>query len=188
MANEHYTQEEWRVIWDSPSFMVSSFGRVMRIAARRPSHIGNIIKPWLSKDGYWMVSLYEEDRPKKFQVHRLVCKAFNGHPPSADHQAAHGNGIRTDNRPDNLRWATGKENYADRAMHGTHPNGVRNPRSKLTEADVLEIRRHRRTYGAVTRLSGKFGVTKQTIVSIMAGKIWAHIPWEQGTAPQAAVS
>lgn len=72
-------------------------------------------------------------------AHRVVCKEVNGSPPTPRHQAAHscgkGHVHRVNKR--HLRWATPKENSADKAIHGT-ANG-REPRSAAL-ADPIEPR------------------------------------------------
>ncbi len=185
MADEHYTQEQWCVIWDAPDFMISNFGRVMRIRAIRSARIGGIMKPWLSKDGYRMVSLYSDGERKGFQLHRLICKAFVGPAPSIYHHVAHNNGDPLDNRPTNLRWATPKENMADREAHGNTMHGTTNHKAKLTEADVHYIRRQRKTYGVGMNLARRYGVSETTIADIMAGDSWQHLAWQEGVNPQA---
>src|SRR5690606_17793610 len=54
-------------------------------------------------------------------VHRLVLKAFDG-PPPRGHEALHANGVRDDNRLENLSWGTHSENQLDQVDHGTHFN------------------------------------------------------------------
>jgi hypothetical protein len=44
------------------------------------------------------------------KVHRLVCEAFNGPPPSPGLDCEHIDENPRNNRPENLRWATRKEN------------------------------------------------------------------------------
>jgi hypothetical protein len=44
------------------------------------------------------------------KVHQLVCEAFNGPKPSSQHVVSHLNEDPLDNRPENLTWATQKEN------------------------------------------------------------------------------
>lgn len=56
------------------------------------------------KNGYKTVMLRSGGKQKMFGVHRLVCDAFHGAPPSAKHQVDHINGDRSDNRPANLEW------------------------------------------------------------------------------------
>jgi hypothetical protein len=47
---------------------------------------------------------------KHFRIHRLICEAFNGPPPTPSHVVNHKNGIKDDNRPNNLEWMTIGEN------------------------------------------------------------------------------
>lgn len=64
----------------------------------------------IDKNGYKMVILQVCGKPKMIGVHRLVCDAFHGAPPSPKYQPDHINGDRADNRPINLEWVTPKEN------------------------------------------------------------------------------
>lgn len=47
---------------------------------------------------------------KNYKVHRLVCEAFHGAPPEGKNVVIHINECATDNRPENLKWGTQKEN------------------------------------------------------------------------------
>jgi len=49
-------------------------------------------------------------RGKNYKIHRLVCEAFHGSPPSDKPIVIHINENALDNRPSNLRWGTQKEN------------------------------------------------------------------------------
>jgi hypothetical protein len=62
------------------------------------------------RSGYKMVVLKVDGKPKWLCVHRLVCDAFHGAPPSPKHTVDHINHDRADNRPSNLEWVTQKEN------------------------------------------------------------------------------
>ena len=110
------------------------------------------------------------------QVHRLICQAVNGPPPTPEHEAAHscGRGHEGCVSPQHLRWATGAENQADRITHGTDLQGDRHPLAKLTAADVRAIRRD---FGqlSLTELGDRHGVTKQNISYIVRRKTWSSV-------------
>ena len=67
------------------------------------------MKQGTSKNGYKQVVLCKDGKVSMKSVHRLVAEAFIPNPnnkPCIDHI----NGIREDNRVENLRWCTHKEN------------------------------------------------------------------------------
>jgi len=68
------------------------------------------LKNYLGYKGYFYVNVWTRGKVRHARVHRLVCEAFHGLPPTTKHQASHLNGIKTDNRPKNLAWATPSEN------------------------------------------------------------------------------
>jgi hypothetical protein len=47
---------------------------------------------------------------KNYKIHRLICEAFHGPAPDKKSVVLHLNENATDNRPENLRWGTQKEN------------------------------------------------------------------------------
>lgn len=73
-----------------------------------------ILKPYLIKDkkknpSYYVVSLSKNNVKKKLLVHRIIYQTFNGEIPEGlviDHL----NGIKTDNRIDNLEACSHQEN------------------------------------------------------------------------------
>lgn len=107
-------------------------------------------------------------------VHRIVCSAFHGPAPYGFH-AAHINGVPSDNRPDNLRWSSAKENERDKVRHGTNLIGSRNPASKLGESQVLDIRDRISKGSSGVELSREYGVTEACISYIKTQKGWRHI-------------
>lgn len=127
--------------------------------------------------GYLRINAYVNGKHTTLQVNRLVCTAFHGEPPGEDMEAAHWNGNRLDNRPENLRWATKLENADDKQRHGTTARGQRvaGQRSRLTADQVLEIRRRLAEGEYGTRLAEEFGVHQAHISKIYRREIWAHL-------------
>lgn len=87
------------------NYKVSNDGRIWS------EYLQNYLKPYFSKGGYMRVKVNFGDRNKKFMVHRLVAMAFiKNDDPDKKTQVDHINCNRTDNKVENLRWVTPKEN------------------------------------------------------------------------------
>lgn len=159
--------EEWRPIPSAPRYFASSFGRIS--GPKRA-----IMSPRFSDSGYLRISIWAAGRAKATSVHRLVCEAFHGAPPTPGHHAAHKDNKRTNNIPDNLKWATPKENQADRIDHGTDLSGEDHPMAKLSAKQAREIReqyerhrgRSRVPVGFRQELARRYGVAPHTIAAI----------------------
>lgn len=78
-----------------------------------------LLKPKFTHHGYHQFKLSKDGRSVMAYAHRLVLLAFDGPPPEGCKHAAHLNGKRTDNRIENLMWATPVENMSHKADHGT---------------------------------------------------------------------
>lgn len=167
---------DWRPCPGAIGFYeVSSAGHVRRIAPSNRSFVGKVLKPAANQKGYLYVCLCLAGKTKTGWVHRLVCEAFHGPPPTEKHQAAHRNGVKSNNSAANLYWATQLENMADRAQHGDAPRGERCGMAKLTEADVARVKKMRAA-GMVQRAIGEeLGVAPHTISRILSGKRWGHL-------------
>jgi len=71
---------------------------------------------------------------KTFQFHQLMCTAFHGEKPSADHEAHHLDHKPENNRPDNLCWLTHEENVKEshgRTDRTRKPDGPQQSRKTL---------------------------------------------------------
>lgn len=103
-------------------------------------------------------------------VHSVVLETFVGpRPPGM--VCRHLDGNSQNNRLENLTWGTPAENNADRARHGTLPQGSDNGMAKLTEADVFQILTHRGWLSVYT-MANTFGVDFTNIGHIWNGKTW----------------
>ena len=158
---------ETRPIPGMPGMYATSEGQII-------GRSGTVLRARLSGK-YLRINAWHEGRHQTFQVNRLVCAAFHGECPDDKEEAAHGDGDRLNNRPENLRWATKLENAADKHRHGTTVRGTRVNTNKLTEAQVLEIRRRLAEGEYGTELAKEFGVHQTVISKINRREIWAHL-------------
>lgn len=86
------------------SYVVYPDGRVYSNFKKR------FLKPYVSANGYERIKLYKNKTDwESTTVHRLVATVFLEKPEGKD-QVNHKNGIKTDNRVENLEWCTGSEN------------------------------------------------------------------------------
>jgi hypothetical protein len=72
---------------------------------------GRVLSPWRDSNGYEVVYLAYPGRREAVNVHRLVAMAFL-EDSGAGLDTNHKDGIKTNNRPENLEWCTRKENMA----------------------------------------------------------------------------
>lgn len=101
-----------------------------------------------------------------------MARLAHGEPTPPKTHAAHNCGNPACVNPQHLRWATAKENAADRKRHGTENIGERSGKTNLTAEDVLYIRN---APPKLKPLMEKFGMSKHGISKIRSGKRWAHV-------------
>lgn len=160
-------REEWRPVDGFPNYYVSSEGRVRGAS-------GRILVPVPSAGGYCVVTLRRDMQSFTKRVHVLVCETFHGPRPSSRHQAAHNDGVRGNNFPINLRWATPEENQADRILHGTDTRGSEVFGAVLSEEQIPVIRRLLDQHVPGVVIARAFNVSPSTISLIGKDKIWRH--------------
>jgi len=135
--------------------------------------------PYAKSSGYG--TLWFNGRLRR--VSRLVCEARNGPPPTSQHEAAHecGKGHEGCVNPRHLAWKTSRENKADQLVHGTRNRGERQGRSKLTRAQVVELRALKEGGWTLRALGSRYGVDFSTVRLIVTGKNWAWLESPKST-------
>lgn len=173
---------EYRPIQGYPGYRVGNDGSVW---SRRSTGSGELREEWrrLSENpkpsnGRIYVCLCGASGPgcpaKRYSASAIVLTAFIGTRPDGM-QCCHNNGNPADNRLSNLRWDTQKNNLADRIRHGTDPCGERNGAARITEADVVEIRKMLCEGVSQEKTGKRFGIKPSTISDIHRGKTWVHV-------------
>lgn len=132
--------------------------------------------PWLASNGYLFIAIKVGNRRSKYTIHRLVARAFvSGYFEGA--HVNHINGIKTDNRPENLEWVTGPENNSHAWRIGlVDLRGEKSPLSKLTNEKIREIRRLL-AEGSMKKhhIAKQFGISDAMVLKIERRQAWAHV-------------
>lgn len=113
----------------------------------------------------------------RYKAHRLVALAFIPN-PSGFEDVNHKNGVKVDNRPENLEWCTRGHNNRHAHAMGLRvmPMGEGHSHARLTEAKVREIFHDIMVDGMTQREAGrKHGVNHSHAYAIARGKVWKHL-------------
>ena len=162
--------EEWKDVpgWEC-LYQISSFGRVL--SCRR----GRNLTPMPGRKGYLRVALYRENRGKFVTIHSLVLLAFVGPRPKGL-QGCHLDGNNIHNYLSNLAYGTPSENELQKQSHGNGIRGSKNPKSKLSQDQVSEIRSlcsvAQGVRGYCVKIARRFAVDPSTVRSIRRGATW----------------
>jgi hypothetical protein len=118
---------------------------------------------------------WSREQQRMAYVHHEVCEKYNG-PRPLGHEAAHSCGNRKCIEPSHLRWATPKENCADKRLHGTNERpdvrGELSWSAKLTESDIVAIRKSKLSSRAIAPL---YGVSDGYVRILRRRRKWAHV-------------
>lgn len=154
---------------------IRSLDRVVRMGEKNLRCIGKIFKGKINKNGYVTVFLSTHKNRKCFLSHRLVADTFIPNPKNKP-QVNHINGIKTDNRVENLEWCTAKENVTHswkiglskkiigekNYLYGLHPDKSPNAKKvKCTESD--------KCWGSITSAGNYLGIKPNMLGRMLRG-------------------
>ena len=166
--------EEWRPVKGWP-YEVSSLGRIRRTGKARGAVAGKILAPPQMPHGYLKVTMTCGPRKRFDYIHRLVCAAFHGAPPSIAHRALHRDGTRTNNCVNNIRWGTQHMNMQDAIEHDRTTRGTRNAQAKLAPESVRTIRILLAEKISRRQIARRFNVSRHAIAHIARRSTWAWL-------------
>lgn len=112
--------EIWKPVPSKPGLMASSWGRI-RLPSCFASMPNGGMRTYEPKPTFGVTTkasktarhVYKNVYSKRFgnlKVHRIVCETFHGPAPFPKAVVIHLDEDATNNRPENLRWGTQKEN------------------------------------------------------------------------------
>ncbi len=119
-----YINEIWKPIYGyenyyeiSESGIVRSIPRIIKLKKGTRKVLGKIIEPRLNNCGYLEIRISKYCIVKSTFIHVLLAEAFIPN-PGQKKEVNHLNGIKTDNRLENLEWCTHKENMQHASKMG----------------------------------------------------------------------
>ena len=157
-----------------PNYFVNEQGDVFSTKFNKVRKLNGI-----DTNGYLMIAICNNNKVKQMSVHRLIAETFIPNPENKP-EVNHKNGIKSDNRVQNLEWNTRKENVDHAILNGLLDNrGEKCGTSKLTEKQVVQIRElyAQKKHNKITcrKLAKMFGVSFVQISNIINNKVWNHI-------------
>jgi hypothetical protein len=120
-----------------------------------------------SARGYIVGTVHLNGRRKQVKAHQVVWLAAGKIIPNG-HILDHINRIKIDNRIENLRVVSHKENSKNRRSYG----GTENPAAKINQKIAKDIRSQHATGWSYTALATHFKISKSLVAKVIRRELW----------------
>lgn len=159
-TNIKTSKEVWKAICDYSNYFISNKGRVKSTKNNQE----RILRAGIDSSGYYVVGLCKDGKQKSFRVHQLVAKHFLGN--SKNSIVNHIDGNKLNNIVSNLEYVTYSGNIQHAYNHNLRPKGEDIYCAKLSDREVLEIRKLLGFGVSRQELKEKYNVSSTTILRI----------------------
>lgn len=153
-------KEEWVKIKDYEDYLISNLGNVKSIK----NNSERLLKQGLGSSGYYNVALCKDGKPKTFRIHQLVASHFI---EEANNKIVnHIDGNKLNNCVTNLEYVSYSENIQHAYNTNLRKTGENVYCAKLTDKEVLDIRKLLGYNYTRKQLSDMYKVSETTIFRI----------------------
>lgn len=161
---------------------IKTLDKVVKNAKGFRKIYGKKLKLQLDKKGYYRIGLTRNNKQKFYLVHRLVAKTFipnkNNYPV-----VNHIDGNTRNNSVTNLEWCTYSYNIKHayniglKIPKGAEHKGIKNPKSKLKEEQVIKILKEKKNNNNIKEVYKKlnFKISFSGFEQIWYGYKWKHM-------------
>jgi|SRR6185369_12819676 len=136
---------------------------------------GKIMKQSHESNGYLHLNMVTENGSKLVLAHRLIAETFLA-PVEGKIFVNHKNGIKHDNRVENLEWCTKSENSKHSFSIGIQDNkGVNHPSARFNNEQITEMREKHSNGISAYKISKEYKMSYTNAKDIVSRRTWSHI-------------